>query len=127
MDRTLEIDLIRGQLLILITLIWFYFYFQKDNTTIRFMLLQWLELRILLFTYLEKGGRIWIWNWIWVKFGPNWKVFDVFFFNCLGMYPCYLIVVSGSFLSNNARRLLAYYLFCSTLSFAPQLESEVFQ
>ena len=31
-----------------------------------------------LWNLLEKGGEIWIWNWIWVKFELNWKVFEVF-------------------------------------------------
>ena len=37
-----------------------------------------------LFYFLEKGGRIWILNWIWVEFGPKKSFFKYSpFYNCL--------------------------------------------
>ena len=58
-----------------------------------------------------------IWDWIWVKFGLNLKVFEVFLQKYLGS-PCYLIVVSGGFflLNKDTRRCFLWCLQVSTVS-----------
>ena len=63
--------------------------FSFRNTTLRFVscFLQssdvyWVVGNCKEFGCLLGGGReIWIWNWIWVKFGLTWNFFEVFFKN----------------------------------------------